>query len=108
MAKKVKFVKNLLGELVISDESLAALKRKSVQFDLFDNTLSEEEKRARRLAQQHREEGGKELFGEKAEQIFHKPLSGAIAEASANLNTPSDGDRIRLPRGLYKARERFS
>lgn len=67
MAKKIKLVKNLFGELVVSDESLAGLKRQSVQSDLFDNTLSESEKRARKLAHQHREEGGQELFGEEAE-----------------------------------------
>ena len=67
MAKKIRMVKNLLGQVVVSDRSLARLKRKTVQYELFDNTLSDDLKRARRLAQQHHEEGGKELFQDEPE-----------------------------------------
>lgn len=62
MAKRIRMVKNLLGQLVPSDSSLAALAKKSEQMDLFDHTLTEEERRARKSARQHRDEGGQDLF----------------------------------------------
>lgn len=67
MAKQAKRVRNLFGELVAPVAPLPKSRRKPVQQVLFDNTLTEEVLRARQLAQQHREEGGKDLFEEGAE-----------------------------------------
>ena len=56
-----KLVRNLLGELVPAEpdsEKIAELEQKQ----LFENEVTPEVKLARKLAQQHREEGGKELF----------------------------------------------
>ena len=61
----IKLVRNLFGELVISDESRDELEKKHEQGVLFETALTPEEKRARTLAEQHRTEGGKELFEDK-------------------------------------------
>lgn len=62
---EIKLVRNLFGELVVSDESLAELERQKEQGVLFETELTADEKRARKLAEQHRAEGGKELFDNK-------------------------------------------
>ena len=59
---RIRMVRNLLGQLVPSDASRAELARKSEQQDLFDHTLTDDERRARKLARQHRDEGGLDLF----------------------------------------------
>ena len=59
---EIKMVRNLFGEMVVSDESLAELERQRDQGVLFETELTPEEMRARKLAEQHRTEGGKELF----------------------------------------------
>ena len=58
-----KLIPNLLGELV-PDESEAVVERHVEQGELFENELTPELKLARKLAKQHREEGGKVLFDE--------------------------------------------
>jgi hypothetical protein len=60
----IKCLRNLFGEWVVSDESIAELQAKSEQAQLFETELTPEEKRVRKLAVQHRAEGGKELFPE--------------------------------------------
>lgn len=59
---KFKMVRNLLGKWVVSDESLEDLSRKGEQGMLFETELSPEERRARKLAEDHKAEGGQELF----------------------------------------------
>ena len=61
----IKTERNLFGEEVISEEFQAELQRKYEQGLLFETELTPEEKRARKLAEQHRTEGGKELFENK-------------------------------------------
>ena len=59
---RIRMVRNLLGQLVPCEMSRAELARKSEQQDLFDHTLTDDERRACKLARQHRDEGGLELF----------------------------------------------
>lgn len=59
---KFKMARNLLGEWVVSDESLEDLSRKGEQGMLFETELSSEERRARKLVEDHKAEGGQELF----------------------------------------------
>jgi hypothetical protein len=61
----IKTERNLFGEEVISEESQAELKRRYEQGLLFETELTEDQKRARKLAEQHRMEGGKEMFENK-------------------------------------------
>jgi hypothetical protein len=61
MPKKRRLVRNLLGEFVPPND-FRAKPKELVQAEIFDNALSDDLIRARKLAKQHREEGGKELF----------------------------------------------
>ena len=59
---KIEMETNLFGESVVAEESRAALSKKQEQGVLFENEVSAELQRERRLAQAHQSEGGKELF----------------------------------------------
>ena len=64
MAKRL--VLNLFGEWVPEEESQAPSKPME-QGTLFDNDIPPDLARERKLAEQHRQEGGKELLPEKPE-----------------------------------------
>ena len=53
---------NLFGERVVSDRARARLKKRHEQGKLFETDLTPEERKARQLAEQHKAEGGKDLF----------------------------------------------
>ena len=64
MAKRM--VLNLFGEWVPEEEPAAPAKPME-QGTLFDNDVPPDLARERKLAEQHRQEGGKELFPEEPE-----------------------------------------
>ncbi len=59
-----RLVRNLLGELV--PEEPPPPEKPKAQGVLFENALTDEEKRARKVAQDHYSEGGRDLFPDEA------------------------------------------
>lgn len=74
--------KDLLGRAVHNESDVAALGKKTEQSELFSTELSAEEARGRKLAQQHQEAGGGELFG--------PPEKLAKAKAASQLPTAAE------------------